>query len=176
MRKKRADNDDTNESRAYQLTPVRTDSNRFALFSILPRHYRKHYWGFLQHYHKHYHDDDGNETNANDQTKKKKLTETRRNESQRVDRNQTKWKSKGQLEEEQGCYFIFVYYHFFYISIFIVYKPNQYKINASQYELMSQYEPIEPIRVNTNQYTLDQTYKMYKIYRIYRIYKIYRET
>ena len=41
---------------------------------------------------------------------------------------------------------------------------------------MSQYESI---RVNTNQYTLDQTYKMYKmykIYRIYRIYKIYRET
>lgn len=36
--------------------------------------------------------------------------------------------------------FILVYYHFFYISIFIVYKPNQYKTNASQYE---------PIQVNT---------------------------
>ena len=47
------------------------------------------------------------------------------------------------MEEEQGCYFIFVYYRFFYISIFIVYKPNQYKINASQYE---------PIRANTSQY------------------------
>ena len=32
---------------------------------------------------------------------------------------------------------------FFTISIFIVYKPNQYKINASQYE---------QIRANTNQY------------------------
>ena len=87
--------------------------------------------------------------------KVKGLTETRRNESQR-----DSWKKN---EDVISYSFITV----FYISIFIVYKPNQYKINASQYEPMSQYEPIEPIRVNTNQYTLDQTYKMYKIYRIY---------
>lgn len=64
--------------------------------------------------------------------KVKGLTETRRNESQR-----DSWKKN---KDVISYSFITV---FFYISIFIVYKPNQYKINASQYE---------PTRANTSQY------------------------
>lgn len=91
--------------------------------------------------------------------KVKGLTETRRNESQR-----DSWKKN---KDVISYSFITIFFTSQYLSYINQINTKSMRVNTSQYE---------PIRIDTNQYTLDQTYKMYKIYRIYRIYKIYRET